>query len=93
MFAYVPQVKLSGYVFPLIACDVSGINEGLIGWKDKYHSYDFHNLMLDVPALSKMKTTDAFGDDDDKYEELPIFSTIKDYDPSDFFDENKEFEA
>jgi hypothetical protein len=72
---------------------VSGIKEGLIGWKDQHNSYDFYNLMLDVPALSKVKTRDAFGDDDDKYEELPIFGTIKDYDPPDYFDENREYEA
>eukprot|EP00978_Attheya_sp_CCMP212_P000391 scaffold788_cov56-Attheya_sp.AAC.4 len=93
IFAYIPQVKLAGYAFPLIACDVSGIKEGLIGWKDQHNSYDFYNLMLDVPALAKVKTRDAFGDDDDKYEELPIFSTIKDYDPPEYFDENREYEA
>jgi len=33
----------------MLACDVDGIDQNLIGWNDPSRSYDYHNLIFDVP--------------------------------------------
>mmetsp|Transcript_9358 Transcript_9358/g.14529 ORF Transcript_9358/g.14529 Transcript_9358/m.14529 type:complete len:216 (-) Transcript_9358:1844-2491(-) len=82
-YGYVPQVTVPGFQFPLLACDVSGLNEGLIGWNDPYEAfpYDKHNLIFDVSALVKRK--DRASISGDAFEESPAFSVIKHYPPSD----------
>lgn len=49
IFAYVPQIKLSALPFPLLACDIDALDQGLIGWNDPSQSYDLHNMIFDVP--------------------------------------------
>ena len=49
IYGYVPQIKLVGFAFPLLACDVDEIPQELIGWTDSRNSYDFHNMIFDVP--------------------------------------------
>lgn len=49
IFAYVPQIKWPGFAFPFLACDVDHIDQELIGWNDPSHSYDYYNLIFDVP--------------------------------------------
>ena len=49
IFGYVPQIKLDEFPFPLLACDIDDIDRGLIGWTDENRSYDFHNMIFDVP--------------------------------------------
>ena len=56
IFAYVPQIKLPSFPFPLIACDIDDLYQELIGWTDTSRSYDFYNLMFDVP-FDGMKRT------------------------------------
>jgi len=45
----VPQIKVGGFPFPCLACDIDRIDQSLIGWNDPAHSYDKHNLIFDVP--------------------------------------------
>jgi hypothetical protein len=52
IFAYVPQIKQIGQPFPYLACDIDAIDQGLVGWNDASHSYDFYNLIFDVPHKS-----------------------------------------
>jgi hypothetical protein len=52
--AYVPQVKLIGKPFPYLACDIDQLDQNLVGWNDPARSYDFYNLIFDVP-FSGMK--------------------------------------
>lgn len=56
---YIPQVKVKGFLFPLIACDIQGIDEDLIGWKDKEHGYIPHSLVHDLEAITESKALNA----------------------------------
>jgi hypothetical protein len=47
---YVPQFKVDDFNFPVLACDIGGINTDWIGWSDPTDpSYNKHNLVFDVP--------------------------------------------
>lgn len=50
--AYVPQVRHRNFSYPLIACDIHGINQAHIGWADPLRDYDFYNMSLDAANLS-----------------------------------------
>ena len=52
---YIPQVLVGGYEFPFLLCDIDNIGKDLLGWDDPYKSYDFWNLIYDVPIVAKMK--------------------------------------
>lgn len=56
IFAYVPQIKLISQPFPYLVCDIDDIDQGLIGWNNPTHSYDFYNLIFDVPHKSLRRT-------------------------------------
>lgn len=47
--AYVPQIKLIGRPFPYLACNIDHLDQDLIGWNDPARSYDYYNLIFDVP--------------------------------------------
>lgn len=58
--AYVPQVQVRGYVFPLLLCDVDGLKTEEIGWVDPYskkdeNPYDKHNIIFDVTSVAAQK--------------------------------------
>jgi hypothetical protein len=58
--AYVPQVQVRGYVFPLLLCDVDGLKTEEIGWVDPYskkdeNPYDKHNIIFDVKSVAAQK--------------------------------------
>ena len=67
--AYVPQVKAKGFNFPLIACDISSIDEKFIGWKDEDGDHSEHVLFTDLPP-------EITGN-----KEKPIFSVMKHWAP------------
>ncbi|GKY95608.1 hypothetical protein MPSEU_000522100 [Mayamaea pseudoterrestris] len=46
---YIPQIRSFGLPFPLLACDVDCIDDNLIGWSDPVHSFDYHNIIYDIP--------------------------------------------
>jgi len=48
---YIPQRKDPEFTHPLITCDIAGIDEDLIGWKDNFRGYDYHNLFVDACYL------------------------------------------
>jgi hypothetical protein len=54
--AYVPQIKLPSFPFPLLACDIDAIYQELIGWNDEAKSYDHYNLIFDVPYEGMKRT-------------------------------------
>ena len=46
---YIPQLRgEAGFSYPLLACDISQVDPKLIGWKDPFHDYDYHNLASDA---------------------------------------------
>lgn len=69
IYAYIPQVRVKGFSFPMLACDISAIDENLIGWRDELGGYDVHNLIHDVYAITRSKPLH------------PIFSIVKQFDP------------
>ena len=83
IFGYVPQIKLSNFSFPVLACNVDDIDQELIGWNDHRHSYDHHNLIFDVPwpgmkrkEIITGNTRDAANiADNPVYEDVTSFST------------------
>jgi hypothetical protein len=46
---YVPQIRSGGLPFPVLACDIDHIDHSLIGWSDPIHTYDYHNMIYDIP--------------------------------------------
>lgn len=53
---YVPKVNIPGHNFPFLICDIDDIDENLVGWRDPEKSYDFNNLILDVPTVAHYVT-------------------------------------
>ena len=47
--AYVPQIKLINRPFPYLACNIDQLDQDLVGWNDPSRSYDYYNLIFDVP--------------------------------------------
>jgi len=46
---YIPEVVHSRFSFPLLLCDVDGIDPDMIGWKDPSRSLRDHSLVYDIP--------------------------------------------
>jgi hypothetical protein len=76
IFAYVPQLKYVGHPFPYICCDIDDLDQDLIGWSDATRSYDYYNLMFEIPHRSLKRTVRIEGNtrdlptiaDSDQYE-------------------------
>ncbi len=63
--AYIPQIIENGFEYPLIACDISDIEECLLGWHDHIYGFGRHNLTNDLKEIMG----DSFQN--------PVFSTVK----------------
>ena len=90
IYGYVPQVKLFGSNYPALICDISTIDENLIGWSDPRFSYDRHNLIFDVPGVrqkvmkrrqSLLRSASRDGEEE-KGRKASIFSIVCDWPPS-----------
>ena len=96
IFAYVPQIRWGGFPFPFLACDINHIDQGLIGWTDPAHDYDFYNLIYDIPWEGMPQRggagLDVLDENDEtegeqmqsvelKSRKRPIFSTVAHYPP------------
>jgi hypothetical protein len=68
---YIPQVQVPGFVYPLLATDINGVDSDLIGWQDRRQGYDPHNLIHDVQHITNKRDTSS------------LFSTVQQYDPKD----------
>lgn len=56
IFGYIPQVRVGGFPFPCLCCDIDSIDQSLIGWNDPTKSYDYYNLIFDVPWKGMPRT-------------------------------------
>ena len=55
---YLPQVRVPGYAFPLLMCDIDDVGVDLIGWEDHFNpqnAYDMNNMIFDVPRMRDFK--------------------------------------
>jgi hypothetical protein len=48
---YVPQVQSAVFSYPLLACNIAGINEDLLEWKDPSRPHSFYDLTKDAEML------------------------------------------
>ncbi len=55
IFAFIPQISLPQFEYPLLLCDVSKIDQNRIGWEDTVNGMDAHNLIYDIPGLADTK--------------------------------------
>eukprot|EP00977_Amphora_coffeiformis_P013123 scaffold3376_cov151-Amphora_coffeaeformis.AAC.3 len=51
--AYVPQVESPVYSYPLLACNIDGIDPDLLDWTDPDRPYSFYDLTKDAEVLLK----------------------------------------
>eukprot|EP00588_Corethron_pennatum_P003274 CAMPEP_0194286204 /NCGR_PEP_ID=MMETSP0169-20130528/32030_1 /TAXON_ID=218684 /ORGANISM="Corethron pennatum, Strain L29A3" /LENGTH=913 /DNA_ID=CAMNT_0039032569 /DNA_START=103 /DNA_END=2841 /DNA_ORIENTATION=+ len=49
--AYIPQMRVQGFEYPLIACNINNIDEDLLGWNDRFKGFDAHNLTNDASSI------------------------------------------
>ena len=53
IFAYIPQFEVKGFMFPLIACDITGINVDNIYWKNPNIPHKYYSIVNDVPDIKR----------------------------------------
>ena len=92
ILAYVPQIHDPEFLYPLLACSISNIDQKLIGWKDEEEGFDYWNLIYDYPheRLILFVTSDFESSDiDETYNSKgklssrnPCFSLVHHYPPS-----------
>jgi hypothetical protein len=76
IFAYVPQLKFGGHPFPYLCCDIDDLDQDLIGWNDTSHSYDYYNLLFEIPhrSLRRSATIDSNTRDFNKIADSPEYN-------------------
>lgn len=65
--AYVPQMKTRAFPYPLLACDISGMDSCHIDWVDPIRGHAYYDMAADVQFLSEGKD----------YRSKPVLSVIK----------------
>jgi hypothetical protein len=48
---YIPQVESPVFSFPLLACNIDGIDKGLLDWTDPDRPHSFYDLTKDADVL------------------------------------------
>ena len=80
---YIPQVNVDGFQFPFLLCNTDDIRTDLFSWDDPYNSYDYWNLIYDIPQIAQetkgFDTDDANGEDETSYNLDKLFSIVKDW--------------
>lgn len=49
--AYIPQVRSSSFPYPLLACDVEGLDDYLFDWSDPHLEYSYYSLVNDANRI------------------------------------------
>lgn len=69
MHGYIPQSREPEFVHPLLACDLKGIDDDLVGWQDQVRGFDAHNLVNDAYRIVGGKPLQ------------PVFSIVRQWTP------------
>ena len=72
---YVPMVRVPGFSFPLLLCNIDEVDPEYVGWCDIKHGYKRHNLVEDVANMLKRADPKWKGSN---ITDL-MFSTVKDW--------------
>lgn len=73
--AYIPQVKHDVLTYPVLACDVDGLDPNLFDWNDPEVPHKFYSLAKDArEILARAGETDNFSVE-------RVFSKIKHWPP------------
>jgi len=51
---YIPHVDIPGYEFPFLMCDITNIDDELIGWRG-HNANGFNTLIYDVPQVLRRR--------------------------------------
>ena len=83
--AYIPQIKIPGYQFPVLLCNVDGVQR-FVGWQNsKNPSYDNHNILFDVKTVKRniiYKRSSSDLTNSDAKHENKTFSVVKFWEPA-----------
>jgi len=74
--AYIPQVNSDAFAYPLIACEIEGLDEELFDFKDPKRSYKYYDLSFDAKKLI------SIGHENDACDPRG-FSIVRHWDPDD----------
>jgi len=74
---YIPHVDIPGYAFPFLMCDISGIDDELVGWRGVCE-HKFDNLIDDMPQVLRRRKSKK-----NLLAENPTFSQVMHWPPSD----------
>ncbi|CAJ1954597.1 unnamed protein product [Cylindrotheca closterium] len=72
IFGYVPEILRAGQTLPFLCCDVDDYDEKMISWVDPNNSYDYYNLIFDVPHKS-LRRTEFANDEDISFDSKDMF--------------------
>lgn len=67
---YIPQTRVKGFGYPFLSCDIRGVDEDLVGWKDQFRGFGPHSLIDDVHAITGSSMLN------------PVFSVVKQWGPN-----------
>ena len=74
---------MDGYQFPFLLCGTDDINTDLYSWDDPYNSYDYWNLIHDIPRIAQkekeLDSDDADFENEASYNLDTLFSIVKDW--------------
>jgi hypothetical protein len=73
---YIPHVDIPGYEFPFLMCDITNIDDELIGWRG-HNAKDFDTLIYDVPQVLRRRKSKK-----NLMAENPAFSQVMHWPPT-----------
>lgn len=74
---FIPQVIVNGFQFPFLLCDIDNVGDDLLSWDDPYNSYDFWNLIYDIPSVAQKKREERELTANDAYVGDHVIDTVQ----------------
>lgn len=80
--AYIPQILIGSYAFPLLACNIDDVDQKYIGWNDPGTSYDEYNMLFDI-KYSGLKRSEKIAGSTRHYDKIHNHKNFRDSDNAD----------